>query len=387
MIIFLVGILCLSVFAIIYGLYFVLVLHTSKIIEYRKSIDSILAASTPLHELPKVSILVPAHNEENAISTKLKNITTMEYPRDRIELILIDDASTDRTSEIAEVLFRELSIPGRIIKNRNRSGVNACYNIGVAESNGDLILTTDADATVENDALSKGVSVLMSMEDIGGVTGSYAPAYDLETTATFIEKSHRALWERMATAESAIHSTFPGYTALTLLRKRAYSPMATDHGSSDGNISLGIIRRNLRFVHVPQMVFHEPILASISEQRRQKVRRAARLIQSTLANRDMVFNSDYRRFGIIVFPLRFAMMTVGPVLFIAGLILSLLGLMESSLELGIVVLSVLSSCWLAGVLLRAPQSNLVSSLIIHQFYLFAGLVAGRNSISVWKTPR
>lgn len=104
------------------------------------------------------------------------------------------------------------------------------------------------------------------------------PVSPTQTTAVQIERPYRNFYDTMCIAESALHSTFPGYTNFALVRRSAFPPMPIEYGSSDGNISLAIIRKGLRFIYVPNIVFYEPIVDKLGEQVRQKTRRAARMI-------------------------------------------------------------------------------------------------------------
>jgi biofilm PGA synthesis N-glycosyltransferase PgaC len=379
-----IALICSSSFIAIYGLYFLLVVKTSKKKEYLWLIQNAFEKHLYSQQLPNVSILVPAYNEGEVISRKLRNIAAFDYPREKIELILIDDCSTDKTFEIAKRTFGELNCPGKIIKNYKRMGVNACYNKGVAESKGDLILMTDADVMIEHDALMKGVKIFSNLKNLGGITGKMVPVSNDLTAAVLIESSYRSFFDSMSMAESAIYSTFPGYTCFTLLKKSAFSPLPLQYGSSDGNISLATIRRGLKFLYVPSILFYEPIAVKVTEQRRQKIRRAARLMQSALANKDMLFKDDYKSFGKIIFPLRLAMMMICPILFFVGLTAMLLGAVYLSITFALFLLFLFSFFTFLGARIKVHKLNVVSSFVVHQFYLLMALFLSQKRVAVWR---
>jgi len=361
-----------------------LVVKTSKKKEYLWLIQNAFEKQLYSQQLPNVSILVPAYNEAEVISRKLQNIAALDYPREKIELILIDDCSTDKTFDIAERAFGGLNYPGKIIKNCKRMGVNACYNKGVAESKGDLILMTDADVMIEHDALMKGVKIFNNLKNLGGITGKMVPVSNNLTAAVLIENAYRSFFDSMSMAESAIYSTFPGYTCFTLLKKSAFSPLPLQYGSSDGNISLATIRRGLKFLYVPSILFYEPIAVKVTEQRRQKIRRAARLMQSALANKDMLFKDDYKLFGKIIFPLRFAMMMICPILFFVGFTAMLLGAVYLSMTFALFLLFLFPFFTFLGARIKVHKLNVVSSFIVHQFYLLMALFLSQKRVAVWR---
>lgn len=378
-----IALICFSLFIVIYVLYFLLVIRTSKKKEYLKLIENAFKKDLSLQQLPNVSILVPTYNEEKVISRKLQNIAALDYPREKIEVILVDDCSTDKTLEVAQRIFNELNLPGKIIKNGKRGGVNASYNRGVAESKGNLILMTDADVTIDHDALIKGVKIFKYLKNLGGITGKMVPVSSDVTAAVLIENSYRSFFDSMLMAESAIYSTFPGYTCFTLLKKSAFSPLPLQYGSSDGNVSLATIRKGLKFLYIPGILFKEPISLKVTEQRRQKIRRAARLIQSTLANKDMLFKDNYGSFGKIIFPLRFAMMVISPILFFIGFTAMLLGTIYLSMTFALLLVFLFSFCTFLGAKINVHKLNVLSSFVVHQFYLLMGLFFSQKRVATW----
>jgi cellulose synthase/poly-beta-1,6-N-acetylglucosamine synthase-like glycosyltransferase len=370
----------------LYGSYYLLVLRNSKREEYLRELEMISNREPVSEELPVVSVLVPAHNEERFIPWKLRNISELRYPRDKIELVLIDDCSTDRTGQVGKASIEQLGLQGKVLRNERKMGVNVSYNIGVQESRGDLILTTDADVMMERDALLRAVVIIQSLPEVGGVSGGPVQIADHKTRAFSIEKSYRRAFDSMLIAESALYSTFPGHTALTVFRRSAFSPLPSEYGSSDGNLSFAIIRNGMRFIYSPNLVFYELVTLGLVEQRRQKIRRAARLIQSTLANRDMAFNGDYESFGNLIFPMRLAM-TFSPFLFFLGASALLVSIfMISWLTAGLAAfICALVMYW--GMKTDTGKVGFLASAIIHEFYLLLGLLSARKTITLWSPPR
>jgi cellulose synthase/poly-beta-1,6-N-acetylglucosamine synthase-like glycosyltransferase len=375
---------CFTLVTGIFGAYFLLILRSPRKREYINAIDEAMSRTLQSSDLPKISILIPAYNEEKVLEAKLRDVAAMQYPHDKREVLLIDDSSTDSTCAIAERMFRELALLGKIIKNRERMGVNGCYNKGVRESAGDLIATTDADVMVDHDALMRCVKILGAFVDVGGVTAKMVPVYSSFTTPVRTERSYRDFYNTMLVAESALYSTFPGHGEFTLLRKSAFAPMPAGYGSSDGNISLTIIRKGLRLVCAPNIVFYEPIATRLGEQIRQKTRRAARMIQSGWANRDMLFKREYGNFGVIIFPLRFLMMTICPPLFFLGCVAFVVATAYVSvyLSLSVIWLALLGS--FIGNKVKLDKVSLLHSLVVHECYLLIGLLQSGRRRSVWR---
>ncbi len=378
---------CFAAVFIVYGLYVLLVLRNVKTKTYLKFIEQELAKSLTPQDLPNVTVLIPTYNESAVISRKLQNIAELKYPHDKIEVILVDDCSTDNTCEVAENMFKELGLQGRIIKNPERMGVNVSYNKGVPSANTSLILRTDADVVIEPGALEKAVKIISDAADIGGVTGTMPPVVDQETATTKVERSYHSLFDQMAIAESALHSAFLIWGGgFALLRKSSFSPIPINRGSTDGSILLSIVKNGFRCICVPQAFSYETISHRFTEQARQKVRRATRLIQSAILNRDIMFKKEFHEFGMVIFPLRLAMLTICPILILVGL-LSTFFLILSFSEV-LCALSTFAFCLFLylGTKVKVRALNTVTSFFIHQFYLLFGLLLLGKSMRTWKSP-
>lgn len=372
---------CFAVLTAIFATYFLCILRNKKKNGYLRAINEAINKPLLNDDLPKISILIPAYNEEKVIEAKLKDIAAMQYPQSKREVLVIDDCSTDATRLVAERAFRELDLIGKVVWNSERLGVNGCYNTGRQESTGDLIATTDADVMVDHDALIKAVKVLDSLRDVGSLFARMMPMSAAQTAAVNIEDSYRNLWDEMFIAESAIHSTFPGYTNFSLTWRSLFPTMSLDYGSSDGNIAFAVIRKGFRYVCVPSILFYEQIAESFPEQVRQKTRRAARIIQSATANKDMLFGSKYGTFGTFIFPLRMLLL-ISPLVSVLGCIALLAALAYVSIYSDLVLVLVLLASYI-GDRLGIGKVRLLWSLVVHQCYLLAGLFLSIKKRGVW----
>ena len=121
---------------------------------------------------PTVTILIPAHNEEKVIGKLLKKMTSLSYPKNKLEVIVIDDASSDGTGKIADenakenslikVLHRDASVGGK--------GKAAALNAGLKQSAGEIVLCFDADYIPSNDIVTKLVEKFVD-PNVGAVQG------------------------------------------------------------------------------------------------------------------------------------------------------------------------------------------------------------------------
>ncbi len=131
----------------------------------------------PLKEYPTVSILVPAHNESLVIVRTVQALLNFTYPRDRYEIIIINDNSSDDTTEKLEEI--QSKYPDRKIivistgPETGGKGKSNALNIGFSVSKGEVIAVYDADNTPEPNALTILVENLMADDKLAAVIGKF----------------------------------------------------------------------------------------------------------------------------------------------------------------------------------------------------------------------
>lgn len=107
-------------------------------------------APPPVEDWPRISITVPAYNEEREIRATLESLLALDYPADRREIIVVSDASTDNTDGIVRT-FADRGV--KLIRMERRSGKTAAENIAATQLTGDIVVNTDASIRIEHNAL------------------------------------------------------------------------------------------------------------------------------------------------------------------------------------------------------------------------------------------
>lgn len=130
---------------------------------------------TELKEYPKVSILIPAHNEEMVIGRTVEAMSRIIYPKDKLEIIVVNDCSTDRTGDILARKCKE--IPNLQVLTLKppvgAKGKSNALNHGFALSTGEYIVIYDADNTPERRAVLHLVQAIVKHDELGAVVGKF----------------------------------------------------------------------------------------------------------------------------------------------------------------------------------------------------------------------
>lgn len=114
--------------------------------------------------LPFISIIIPAKNEEKLIRGCITSLNLLDYPKDKIEIIIVDGLSTDNTMDVA----REM---GATVISNTKQTVSPGRNIGFEKAKGDLIAFTDADCVVDKSWLSNSIKYFEKDKTVACVGG------------------------------------------------------------------------------------------------------------------------------------------------------------------------------------------------------------------------
>jgi succinoglycan biosynthesis protein ExoA len=147
-----------------------------------------------MSDLPLVSVVVPARNEERDIAACLQAVLAQDYPRDRLEIIVVDGGSSDRTVEVAEKLLADARVRAAILSNPAAT-TPSNLNAGLAEADGAVLCRVDARSLIPTHYVRRCVEVLQSRPDVVVVGGAQvAVARDGTDTAVGIARSLNNRW-------------------------------------------------------------------------------------------------------------------------------------------------------------------------------------------------
>jgi cellulose synthase/poly-beta-1,6-N-acetylglucosamine synthase-like glycosyltransferase len=124
---------------------------------------------------PSCSVLIPAHDEEKVIAATIESMLKLEYPKDKLQIIIINDGSKDATKSIIEQYAAKdarvqlFDIP----ESEGGKGKSRTLNLGIKHAKGDVIAIYDADNTPDKDSLRYLVAQLLLHKELGAVIGKF----------------------------------------------------------------------------------------------------------------------------------------------------------------------------------------------------------------------
>jgi cellulose synthase/poly-beta-1,6-N-acetylglucosamine synthase-like glycosyltransferase len=250
--------------------------------------------STNNVDFPKMTVIICVRDEEMVIEGKLADLATNKYPQDRLEVLVIDTGSSDRTMQVVEGWIStspEFGSLVRLLSTTSVAGKSAAVNLGLAESHleSEIILLTDADSRLSEGALER-IGCWFLNPDIGAVCGRQQPiGYDGKQQLD--SGAYRTYYNRAREAESRLDSTPIFEGSLAAYRRSAINAgVVADSNADDSQLALEARKQGLRAIHDPELHFYEAVPVTPTAIHTQRVRRAQGLVRHLWRNSNMMFS-------------------------------------------------------------------------------------------------
>jgi glycosyltransferase involved in cell wall biosynthesis len=226
--------------------------------------------------LPSVSILIAAYNEARDIETTLRNKLALDYPRDRLEVIVVSDESTDGTDAIVAEVAAVADIPVKLVRQQPRMGKTAGLNLIVPQARGDILVFSDANSIYEAQALRHLVACFAD-PDVGYATGKMV--YTNPEGALLGDgcSSYMKYENRLRELETRLGSVVGVDGGIDAMRRSLYTPLAADQ-LPDFVQPLKVIEQGYRVVYAPDALLMEAALGNAGSEYPMRVRVALRAL-------------------------------------------------------------------------------------------------------------
>ena len=245
---------------------------------------------------PAVSLIICCYNEEAGIEAKMKNVLALDYPAEKLQVLVASDGSTDRTNEIVAGYQNDqiklLELP--------RAGKARSLNAAIRQANGDILVFSDANSMYARDSVRELVKPFADLS-IGGVAGNqvYSKNYD-EGAAASGEQSYWNFDRWMKIWQSRSGHVISATGAIYAIRRHLFQPVP--EGVTDDFVtSTRVIAQGYRLIFNPEAICMEPAAGAAKAELGRKTRVTTRGLRAVWCMRTLLNPFKYGFYSFQLF--------------------------------------------------------------------------------------
>lgn len=259
--------------------------------------------SSPLSRLahyPKVAVIVPCYNESATIAGTVRSLLSLEYPKDRLEILIVDDGSVDDTLATANMFVND---PRVKIFHKENGGKHSAMNVGLANTDAELIGCLDADSVVSPEALAR-IAPIFEDPRIAAVT----PGIHVKEPQNLLQHMQNveyrlSLFNRYITAALGAVFITPGpFSIFRASVIRELGGWRYGHSTEDMEMALRVQDAGYWIANAPNAVVHTSTPFTFKHLFRQRVRWTYGWLRNAVDYRHMIGSPRFGNLGMIVLP-------------------------------------------------------------------------------------
>ncbi len=266
-------------------------------------------------ELPTVAITIPCFNEATTLTGTVLSLLAIDYPKDKLQIVLIDDGSTDNTYEVAEKLH--LKYPQVRVFHQANGGKFKALNFGLTQTTSEFVGCLDADSYVDKMALRRMIPYFADKK-IMAVT----PAIKVHNPSNIIQLIQRAEYnigiclKLILGKINAIHVT-PG--PFSIFRREVFTTLGNykhAHNTEDMEIAFRMQANHYKITNCPDAYVYTVTPNTVKKLYRQRVRWIYGFLKNSLDYKFLFMNKKYGNVGLFTLP--FSLLFIFTSLYIVG---------------------------------------------------------------------
>lgn len=248
-----------------------------------------------------VCIIVPVWNEEKTLRGTLESLLALNYPKDKLEILVVDDGSTDNTLSIARTFEHEPQIK---VFTKENGGKHTAVNFGINQTSTELVGCLDADSFVDPQALQEIIKVFQNPEMM-----AVTPCMIVKTPQTFVQQAQKieytvgALLKRIFGDLSAIQVT-PG--PFSIFRRKVFEDLGLykkAYNTEDFEIALRMHKHGYKIGNAPTAFVYTTTPSTPYKLFRQRLRWVQGNMLNLIDYRELFFRVQYGHLGMLVLPM------------------------------------------------------------------------------------
>jgi cellulose synthase/poly-beta-1,6-N-acetylglucosamine synthase-like glycosyltransferase len=278
---------------------------------------------------PKVAIIVPCWNEETTIDGTVQSLLALDYPKDKLRIILVNDGSTDNTKEVMDTY---LDNPQITVRHKENGGKHTAVNDGIALAQDcEFIGCLDADSFVASDALKEMIPTFADP-----MVAASTPAMSVFEPKNWLERMQNAeyiLGIAFRHTLSAVNGIYVTPGPFSLYRRSVLDEVGGfrhAHQAEDMEMALRLQRAGYHIENSPRSRVFTKVPHTVPKLVKQRTRWTTGFLRNVMTDyRDLVGNPKYGILGIVVLPLGFIAVIGGVSLFLLSIAMTAKGLFQT----------------------------------------------------------
>ncbi len=256
---------------------------------------------------PSVSMIVPCFNEGKTLAATISSLLTMEYPKDKLEIVVVDDGSTDNTREIGEEWAKRS--PQVTYFYKENGGKYTALNFAITRSSAEFVGCLDADSFADPDALTE---VIKKFEEDTSVV-AIVPVMKVHNARTLLETMQMAeytfgIFVKKIFDNLGAISVLPG--PFSIYRRDVFDmvgPFKHAHNTEDMEIAFRIQKHGLKIANAHTAFVYTTVPSTVRTLVKQRTRWTQGYLQNAMDYWYMFGNPKFGNFGLFVLPLGIAL--------------------------------------------------------------------------------
>ena len=270
-----------------------------------------------LRKRPFVSIVIPAYNEEDNIKSTIESVLKLNYDKDKYEVLVVNDGSTDKTKEEVEQAIKANQGFNIKLINQTNGGKGSALNNGLRQAKGEIFVCLDADSRVEEDSLIKMLPYFEDKE-----VAAVLPTIKVEKPTNFIQ---RVQWfeytvtfflKKMMGHLDAVYVCPGPFSVYRTSYVKKLGGFDEHNLTEDMEMAFKIQKAHYRIVQLMETVVWTKTPRTINALYRQRNRWYKGGLDNMMKYKDMLFKKEYGEFGLLQMPMMWVAVFLSTLIFL-----------------------------------------------------------------------
>ncbi len=276
-------------------------------------------------DLPTATIIVPCFNEETSIFGTIESLLALDYPKEKLNIMVVDDGSTDNSWNLIQKYKSNSQI---ILHHKENGGKHTALNLALSKSKSDIIGCLDADSFVNPDALKKIVQYFADQEIMAVV-----PSIKVLNPKNVLEKIQAIQYGWgvfMRKTLSHLDALYVAPGPFSIFRKEVFEkigPYREAHNTEDCEIALRMQKHHLKIANCHDAFIYTVVPKRLKALYKQQLRWLYGTLKNVIDYRGLFMKKGYGDLGFLVLPVVF-------ISALSGLFITILFLTRTSIHIG-----------------------------------------------------